>query len=150
MGGKEEKNLKSGGNLGNPEMLYEKPNLPHAGSSLGKEKREGGVKTWKKGGFAAIKIKAGLFFSLPSLSTLSGSVICSAAPARRPLAEGSSIPPCRGGLCKSSPSSRESGLIQYYRVEKGRRNPVEMAAPAEGTPCKNPPPKKKRGRPSQL
>lgn len=118
-----EKNLKSGRNLANPKMLHQNPNFPNQERS----KREGGVKsTGRKGGFVGIKIKAGIFLPFPFPPRF---LRASFAPEQQPLPL--LHPSSQGGLCKSSPSSQESGLIQYYRVEKGRKNLVEMAEPAE-------------------
>lgn len=106
-----------------------------------RSRREGGVKKpWKKGGICGDKNKSWDIFALPvPVPRFLGA---SFAPEHRPLPHPSS----QGGLCKSSPSSRESGLIQYYRVEKERKNLAETAEPAE----KNSSLKKKRKRRSQF
>lgn len=127
-GGKQKKTSKSGRNLANPEMLHENPTSQTWEEPWERSKREGGVENpGRKGGFVGIKIKAGIFLPLPLPPRFLGA---SFAPKQQPL----SHPSSQGGLCKSSPSSQESGLIQHYRVEKGRKNLVEMAEPAEKIP----------------
>ena len=130
--------------MGNPEMLYEKLNFPNAGSSLGKEKKgRGRVKNLEERGICGDKNKSWVIF-LPSHSLHGFSERnLLGRPGASSSRRGLQHPSAQGGLCKSSPSSRESGLIQYYRVEKGRKNPAETAALAEAALCKKPPPQNK-------
>lgn len=104
-----------------------------------RENRQGRQKTWKKGGFAEIKIKAGLFFFPPTLPVASPSTVCSAAPARHPLAEGSSVPP-RRGIRQIQPQLARKWVNPILPSGKGKQKPG-----GDGTMQKKPLPPQNEG-----